>query len=381
MPWHTVRGGGTCGPNEWAVIKDSDGSTAECHPSEEAANRQMAALYANYANESDAERAELKAATINDLPDSAFAYIEPGGKKDDQGKTVPRSLRHFPIHDAAHVRNALARAPQSPFGARAMPKIRAAARKFGIGQPAEANRAEQLPFSRSWDVEDVIIRSDGKGRTVEAYTAVFNSAAEIRDQHGHYLEEIDPAAFNRTLSHGIDRVGVFYHHGMTLHGTPSDLGSVPIGRAMEIRPDKRGLLTVTQYNRSDLADAILESIRNRDPMGYSFRGRIIRSNPKRPPRARNGGQPSLWRHLELGLTEYGPTPNPAYADASIVAVRAHLSEAQKLISTLTSPTPHRDPDDDTTTPDVGPGAEDSRDRALRSAQLLRLKSEMRARGV
>ena len=43
---------------------------------------------------------------INDLPDSDFAYIEPGGKKVD-GKTVPRSLRHLPIMDCAHVRNAL----------------------------------------------------------------------------------------------------------------------------------------------------------------------------------------------------------------------------------------------------------------------------------
>lgn len=78
--------------------------------------------------------AELSTANINDLPDSDFAYIEPGGKVVD-GKTEPRSLRHFPIHDAAHVRNALARASQSPFGAKAMPKIKAAARKFGIDEP------------------------------------------------------------------------------------------------------------------------------------------------------------------------------------------------------------------------------------------------------
>ena len=49
----------------------------------------------------------------NDLPDSDFAYIEPGGKKDSEGKTTPRSLRHLPINDAAHVRNALARLNQT----------------------------------------------------------------------------------------------------------------------------------------------------------------------------------------------------------------------------------------------------------------------------
>ena len=36
----------------------------------------------------------------NDLPDSCFAYIEPGGKKDASGRTVPRSLRHFPYKNA-----------------------------------------------------------------------------------------------------------------------------------------------------------------------------------------------------------------------------------------------------------------------------------------
>lgn len=81
---------------------------------------------------------EAKAsADINDLPDSDFAYIEPGGSKDADGRTVPRSLRHFPIHDAAHVRNALARLSGSPFEAKARPKVEAAARKLGIGEPAE----------------------------------------------------------------------------------------------------------------------------------------------------------------------------------------------------------------------------------------------------
>ena len=32
----------------------------------------------------------------NNLPDSSFAYVEPGGEKDKDGKTVPRSKRHLP---------------------------------------------------------------------------------------------------------------------------------------------------------------------------------------------------------------------------------------------------------------------------------------------
>ena len=83
------------------------------------------------------DKATISAADQNDAPDSAFAFIEKGGKKDSSGKTVPRSLRHFYIGDAAHVRNALARASQSPFGDQAMPAIKAAAKKFGIEVSAE----------------------------------------------------------------------------------------------------------------------------------------------------------------------------------------------------------------------------------------------------
>ncbi len=58
-------------------------------------------------------------AFINNLPDSSFLYVEPGGSKDGEGKTTPRSKRHFPYKgpsgaiDLPHLRNAVARIPQS----------------------------------------------------------------------------------------------------------------------------------------------------------------------------------------------------------------------------------------------------------------------------
>lgn len=64
-------------------------------------------------------KARWSRAYVNDLPDTAFLYIEAGGDKDEGGKTVPRSLRHFPVRDnrgepdVPHLRNALARIPQS----------------------------------------------------------------------------------------------------------------------------------------------------------------------------------------------------------------------------------------------------------------------------
>ena len=99
----------------------------------------------------DEYRKKMSSKEINDLPDSAFAHIEPGGEKDEDGKTTPRSLRHFPIHDAAHVRNALARLSGSPFGDKAKAKVHAAAKKFGIAvsdDDSSANSAAKITEMR-----------------------------------------------------------------------------------------------------------------------------------------------------------------------------------------------------------------------------------------
>lgn len=88
------------------------------------------------------QEAEWDTEYINNLPDDAFAYIEAGGEKDDQGKTVPRSLRHLPYKnvqgnlDADPVRNALARLDQTEISteakAQALKKLCAAAGELQI---------------------------------------------------------------------------------------------------------------------------------------------------------------------------------------------------------------------------------------------------------
>jgi HK97 family phage prohead protease len=46
VPWHITPDHAKCGKGKFAVVKDSDGSVAGCHPSKAAAKKQMAALYA-----------------------------------------------------------------------------------------------------------------------------------------------------------------------------------------------------------------------------------------------------------------------------------------------------------------------------------------------
>lgn len=87
--------------------------------------------------------AEWSAAEIDNLPDSSFAYIEPGGSKDADGKTTPRSLRHLPYKTASgaidhpHLVNALQRLSSTKLSAEgkahAAAKLQAAARSAGVG--------------------------------------------------------------------------------------------------------------------------------------------------------------------------------------------------------------------------------------------------------
>jgi phage head maturation protease len=186
-------------------------------------------------------------------------------------------------------------------------------------------------ITRAYELEDIHIKP-GTGRSVEAYATVFDTEAEIVDTEGHYLEVNDPHAFDKHLQRmgGVFRVGVFYNHGKTLHGKSSEAGSVPLGRPELIRADARGLLTVTEYNKTQLADDILEGIKSGSISAQSYTGPVFKSTPalSRSQRRRGGYQPNpdgtlqTVRRMELGIFEYGPTPIPAYEDAAIVGVRA-----------------------------------------------------------
>ncbi|MEH0423127.1 HK97 family phage prohead protease [Streptomyces sp. B21-083] len=241
-------------------------------------------------------------------------------------------------------------------------------------------------FTRSFPLEDIRVRAGGDGRTVEAYAAVFDTPSEIHDQDGHYNEVIDRRAFERTLSQLAPagsrtnwRVGVLYNHGRTLFGTPSERGAMPIGAPVEIKADSRGLLTVTRYNRTELADEVLENIREGSITAQSFSGGFLRSDPGRPPRggwrADAGGKLRTVRRQEVALREYGPTPFPAYPDAAVVGVRAEQAarlladlppdERERLVDMLRTGTPLDSPSGEPPAgppangdPNPGPAAED-----------------------
>lgn len=129
---------------------------------------------------------------VNDLDDSSFLYIAPGGEKDDDGKTKPRSLRYFPYKDAAgkvdlpHLRNALARIPQSKLPADVKKRIAAKARSIAKNQGIDTSEEFldpvnlRFPISQSYLTETLIRFNSGE-------PLFFDYTAEQMDYMGRKL--------------------------------------------------------------------------------------------------------------------------------------------------------------------------------------------------
>lgn len=265
------------------------------------------------------DRAQMTSSSINDLPDSAFAYIESGGTKDSEGKTVPRSLRHFPIHDAAHVRNALSRAPQSPFGKQAMPKIMAAAKKFGI-DASGMNDAEPtgLP-ERSVPFE---MTSGGDGLSFEGYAAVFNSPTRIDSWEGTFDEVILPGAFRSALSRQTPVL-------MFEHGKHPLIGSMPLGVITRAEEDAKGLHIEARLSDNWLIQPVRDAVRDRAVTGMSFRFSV---DAEGEVRTRRSGDVDLRAINEMArVPELGPVVFPAYepTTATVRSLIATLPDVEQ----------------------------------------------------
>lgn len=124
----------------------------------------------------DEDKAIWTTSYINDLPDSAFLYVETG-EKDGDGKTAPRSKRHFPYKDAsgkvdlAHVRNAISRLSQP---------------KTGEGWLSDSLRAKLLSRARK------LLASEGKSlldRLTDTLKSLFGIDGEPDEETAATVEK------------------------------------------------------------------------------------------------------------------------------------------------------------------------------------------------
>lgn len=136
----------------------------------------------------EVEAAVWSTAFINDLPDSAFLYIVPGGKKDEDGKTVPRTNRKFPYKnqegnvDLPHLRNAIARIPQSNLSQDLKDSLQAKARRI-LAEHTEKSVEEEETMSEKSFVEEIMKNADKDVELVdEEVTKQVSSAKSKLDE-------------------------------------------------------------------------------------------------------------------------------------------------------------------------------------------------------
>lgn len=211
---------------------------------------------------SEIEKAVWSAAYINSLPDSAFAYIESGGTKDSDGKTVPRSKRHLPYKDAngkidaAHVRNALARLPQTNISeeakASARRKLVAAAKKVGV-DASESKKSLDIPFEYPVDITKSY--EDGEKWYIEGYAG----STEL-DLVGDIITE---EAFKKSEEDLLNNSTVLFNHD------PEQ----SIGKVEDAKATSEGLWIKVLISKTvpDIWQKIKEGVINK----FSIRGKVI----------------------------------------------------------------------------------------------------------
>lgn len=259
------------------------------------------------------------------------------------------------------------------------------------------------PVERVYLLDDLTIRSDGSGRVVEAYAAVFNQRSEIRDQDGHYFESNSPTSFNKTIADKGPKgdrpgsFGVLFNHARTIHNEPNPAASMPIGVPLEVKTDSTGVFTATRYLDNPLADWTLDAIKQGALRAQSYSGRLMRSS--RDGRAPAGGKslPVIVRQ-EIDMREYGPAVFAAYTGAAILGTRmtslllelGAMSPEERLewkeqFEGLTTPLDTGEPESLLVTPDGADGSteapNDHASRSESSTLAAYLKRERIRRGM
>jgi HK97 family phage prohead protease len=248
-------------------------------------------------------RAQLTTSSINDLADDQFAYIEPGGSKDSSGKTVPRSLRHFPIHDKAHADNAAARIAQgAKFGKEALPKVKAAQKKFGETNDGGRSVPAWGDTERRYTPGVVEYRAAQDGRHIGGYAIVFD---KLSRNLGGFVERAAPGVINQSRQLGWPNVVARFNHDSNMI-----LGTAA-ARTLTLQPDNIGL----DYDvdpplaRND----IVELVQRGDIRFSSFAFRVPDGGDEWGVTDQNYPMRTL---LEVQLVDVAPVLDPAYPDAT-----------------------------------------------------------------
>jgi HK97 family phage prohead protease len=231
------------------------------------------------------------------------------------------------VHDEAHARNALARAPQSPFGKQAMPKIMAACRRFGIQVSGDHRAAfgavfgsgpDSIPERRFTRFPLEIRREAEDGpQYIYGYAAAYG---KLSRKLGGFVEQVDTHAFDESKAEGWPDVVCRYNHKDdallgTTYARTLRLGTDQTGLAYEVQPPAA---------RAD----VLEYVQRGDIRHSSFAFRVYPGGDEWGVSEFNYPMRTL---LSVQLIDVAPVLDPAYPDATAGA-RAINGAVESLAS-------------------------------------------------
>src|SRR6266498_93985 len=213
MPWHIEKGGGSCAASEWAVIKDSDGSTAGCHPTKADAEAQLAALYANEPEAS--------------MPDSeVLTALKEAGQRRAERFEREGVLVGGQVRGGIMLPNGGARRVSTK----------------DMGAPAQLRATK--------------IARDGKQfYRLEGYYTVYERGYEMWDWAGPYTEIVSAGAGEATTKASPDVVFLTNHAGLAMARTVTDPPTLELW-SDEVGGGTRAWLNPTRQDVKDLVAAV-----------------------------------------------------------------------------------------------------------------------------
>ena len=273
------------------------------------------------------------AAYINDLPDSAFLYIAPGGTKTD-GKT-DGAHRYFPVKDAsgkpdaAHINNAMSRINQADIPDSAKVEAMAAAKRMAAAHPGigggptmmyQGTAGSGRSLERDWLPDGALgfqtrtfelvmeVRSTGDGRTLYGRAVPYGVVADV----GQFRERFLPGVFSRQVGNGtIGHIRLFDAHDDRMRG------GHPIGKTTTLAEQPDGLYGSWSLYDTSRAEDALKLVRAGEVTGLSI-GFDARGGGSR--RADDGVVERTAAHLDhVALTH-----EPVYTDAKVLGLRARI---------------------------------------------------------
>ena len=153
-----------------------------------------------------------------------------------------------------------------------------------------------------------------QGRLIDMIVVPYDTPAWVPDDAGWYREAFSPGAFrkfeNPKLWH---RIHLRYEH------TPG----IPYGRTVDLRSDQQYLRATMKVTHGDSADRLLAQAADGDIAGVSV---AFVPGVDRDDTDHEG--PLVRRVTVRHVEEISLTETPVYADAKVLATRAHTDQAR-----------------------------------------------------